>query len=193
MENEEKKPDRRITKTKRAIKNAFISLIADKDVNDISITDVATVADVDRKTIYNYYSGVYAIQEEIETDFIGQLSEVLEEIGQITTVGDPFHIFEKLTEVLNRNIELYGTLMKVDAQSHLLRKIMHAIKGKLKYALMQTSIKDSPEIDMISEYITSGMVAVYQSWFNSSREKSLKDFSNNVGRLVLSGVMGFIK
>ena len=192
MENEEKKPDRRIAKTKRAIKNAFISLIAEKDVNDISITDVATVADVDRKTIYNYYSGVYAIQEEIEADFIGQLSEVLEEIGHDTTVDDPYHIFQKVTEILNQNLEFYGILMKVDARSHLIRKIMHAIKGKLKYALMQTSIKDSPEIDMISEYITSGMVAVYQSWFNSPREQSLKDFSNNVGKLVISGVLGFI-
>lgn len=192
MESEEKKPDRRIAKTKKAIKNAFVNLLAEKDVNDISITDVATVADVDRKTIYNYYSGVYAIQEEIESEFIGRLSVVLEEIGQETTVDNPYHIFEKVTEVLNQNIEFYSRLMKVDAQSHLLRKIMQVIKVKLKDALMQTSIKDLPEIDMISEYITSGMVAVYQSWFNSPRNQSLEDFSNNVGKLVISGVFGFV-
>lgn len=192
METEEKKQDRRVTKTKKAIKNAFVNLLAEKDVNDISVTDVASVADVDRKTIYNYYNGVYAIQEEIETEFVDRLNVVLEEIGQ-TTVDNPYHIFEKLTGILNQNIEFYSRLMKVDAQSHLLRKIKRVIKVRLKNALMQTSIKDSPEIDMISEYVTSGMVAVYQNWFNSPREKSLEDFSNNVGKLVISGVLGFVK
>lgn len=190
---DERKADRRVGKTKRAIKNAFINLLFEKDVNDISVTDVATAADVDRKTIYNYYNGVYAIQEEIEAECVDRLSEVLKEIGQETTISCPYRIFEKMTEVLNQNIEFYSRLMKVDANSHLLRKIMSVIREKLKVALMQTAVKDSPELDMITQYVTSGMVAVYQSWFNSSSRPPLKEFSNDVGKLVISGVHGFVK
>jgi len=192
MKTEEKKFDRRILKTKKAIKNAFVNLLAEKDVNDISITDIASAADVDRKTIYNYYSGVYAVQEEIETECVDRLSEVLTGIGQEASIENPFRIFEQMTEVLNQNLEFYSRLMKVDANSHLIRKIMSVLREKLKDALLQSAVKDSPELDMISQYITSGMVAVYQSWFNSPREQSLKDFSNDVGKLVLSGVRGFV-
>lgn len=186
----EKKEDRRIGKTKRAIKNAFINLLAEKDINDISVTDVAAAADVDRKTIYNYYSGVYAVQEEIESEFVDKLSEVLKEV--VTSIDNPFRIFEKMTEVLNQNLEFYSRLMKVDANSHLLRKIRQVLQENLKETLMHTPVKDCPEIEMISQYITSGMVAVYQSWFNSPNQ-SLKDFSNDVGKLVISGVRGFVK
>ena len=191
MDKDGKKVDRRVGKTKKAIKNAFVSLLKQKDVNDITVTDIANVADVDRKTIYNYYSGVYAIQEEIEAEFIGKLTDVIDEMEQ-TTVDNPFRIFEKLTEMLNQNIDFYSQVMETDAQSHIVRKIMKVVHLKLKEALMRTPIKDVPEIEMISQYITSGMVVVYQSWFNSPREQSLKDFSNNVGKLVINGIKGFI-
>ncbi len=59
------KRDRRIVKTKRSIRNAFIKLLSEKDFNEITIKDIADEADVDRKTLYNHYSGIYEIREEL--------------------------------------------------------------------------------------------------------------------------------
>lgn len=190
---QEKKCDRRVVKTKKAIRNAFIVLLEEKDINDITVTDIAQAAEVDRKTVYNYYSGVYAIQEEIESDCVSQLSRVLDEIGQKPSIDDPYYIFQRITEVLNQNIDFYSRLLKGDANSHIVRKITRVIQEKLKEALMNSPAKDSPKLDMMSEYITSGMVAAYQSWFNSPRTQTLESFSQDVGRLVIAGVQGFFK
>ena len=43
---EEKKTDRRVIKTKRAIRNAFAELLSHKDINDITIKDIADTADI---------------------------------------------------------------------------------------------------------------------------------------------------
>ena len=51
---EEKKTDRRVIKTKRAIRNAFAELLSHKDINDITIKDIADTADINRKTGCNY-------------------------------------------------------------------------------------------------------------------------------------------
>ncbi|MDE7086872.1 MAG: TetR family transcriptional regulator C-terminal domain-containing protein [Clostridia bacterium] len=189
----EEKLDRRVAKTKKAIKNAFINLLAEKDVNDISITNVAAEADVDRKTVYNYYSGVFAIQEEIETEFVELMSGVISEVEHETLITNPYHIFESMTEVISENIEFYSRLLKVDANSHILRKIISMLKVQLKDALLRSAVKDSPKLDLICEYITSGMVAAYQSWFNSERTQSLEEFSLDVGNLVIGGVRGFVR
>ena len=55
---EEKKLDRRVIKTKKAIRNAFAKLISEKDINKITIKDIADTADINRKTFYNYYRRV---------------------------------------------------------------------------------------------------------------------------------------
>ena len=70
MENKTKSVDRRVIKTKRAIRNAFAKLMVEKDINDITIIELAEAADINRKTFYNYYSGVYQVIEDIENDII---------------------------------------------------------------------------------------------------------------------------
>lgn len=182
------KCDKRIIKTKRAIKNAFVSLLGDKDFTQITVTDIAESADVDRKTIYNYYSGVFAIQEEIESDFADFLSGVLDESKEII-IENPLGIFEILTESLRKNEEFYTRLMRIDANSHLLRKIKSVVKEKIRHVLVNYGV-NKPEL--VAEYVTAGMVAAYQSWFNSPSDMTLHDFSNEVGKLVFSGIGGFV-
>ncbi|MBQ3987763.1 MAG: TetR/AcrR family transcriptional regulator, partial [Ruminococcus sp.] len=65
MEKKPKSVDRRVLKTKRAIRNAFAKLMVEKDINDITIMELADTADINRKTFYNYYSGVYQVVEDI--------------------------------------------------------------------------------------------------------------------------------
>ena len=59
MPGETEKVDRRVVRTKRAIRNAFAALLSVKDVDDITVRELADAADISRKTFYNYYSGIY--------------------------------------------------------------------------------------------------------------------------------------
>ena len=47
--------DRRIARTRKSIKRAFAYLLSQKDLNEITITDIANAADVNRKTFYTYF------------------------------------------------------------------------------------------------------------------------------------------
>lgn len=53
MENTAHKPDRRVARTKKAIKNAFAELMSEKEISEITVKDIAETADVNRKTFYN--------------------------------------------------------------------------------------------------------------------------------------------
>ncbi len=77
MEKKPKSVDRRVLKTKRAIRNAFAKLMVEKDINDITIMELADTADINRKTFYNYYSGVYQVVEDIERDILTSYEELL--------------------------------------------------------------------------------------------------------------------
>ena len=75
VEQEEKKQDRRVVKTKKAIRSAFVQLLGKKDVEKITIKELAETADVDRKTVYNYYNGVADILGELENEMVSDFQK----------------------------------------------------------------------------------------------------------------------
>jgi len=68
MREPAKKIDRRVVKTKKAIHNAFAKLLTEKELNDITISDIAELADINRKTFYNYYAGIYGSSTRSRTE-----------------------------------------------------------------------------------------------------------------------------
>ena len=101
----EKKTDRRVVKTKNAIFKAFVELLNEKDINQITITDVAKRANINRKTFYNYYSDINDVMEEIQNLVVAAF---IKNIGTVefTNMADFLtEIFIKFTETVNHDLE----------------------------------------------------------------------------------------
>ena len=56
--------DRRITKTRKSIQNAYLNLLRQKGTEKITISDIAREADIDRKTFYLHYDSTEDIIRE---------------------------------------------------------------------------------------------------------------------------------
>lgn len=67
------KTDLRVIKSKKAIKEAFLQLIKEKSYGNITITDIANKAMINRKTFYMHYETKENLYNEI-------IDELLEEI-----------------------------------------------------------------------------------------------------------------
>ena len=63
-----RKADSRIPRTRAAIRKAYLGLLGQKEASEITVTDIAQEAALDRKTIYNYYASPAAILEELEDE-----------------------------------------------------------------------------------------------------------------------------
>lgn len=64
--------DRRVVRTRAAIKQAFVALLAERPFNSITINDIAERADVNRGTVYLHYLDKYdlldkCMEEHLET------------------------------------------------------------------------------------------------------------------------------
>lgn len=70
--------DRRVRKTKNAIKQAFIKLLAEKELERITIQDITTLADVNRGTFYLHYEDKYILLSDLEDEILASLAD---EIG----------------------------------------------------------------------------------------------------------------
>ena len=192
MAEKQKTPDRRVVKTKKAIKNAFAQLLIQKDINDITISDIAALADINRKTFYNYYAGVYEVVDEIENEIIERLDEVLTEIDFRNNVNRPYMLFEKLTTVINTDMDFFGYLLSMKSNLSLVTKLVDLLKMKCKTVMIQYTDMEEKKLDLMLEFMVSGMAAVYQKWFNSDRSEPVEEISANINLLIFKGLEGYM-
>ena len=188
----QKTPDRRVIKTKKAIKNAFARLLSQKDINDITISDIAALADINRKTFYNYYAGVYEVVDEIENELINRLDSVLTEIDFTNNVNRPYMLFEKLTSIVNEDMDFFGHLLSMKSNVSLITKLVDMLKMKSKAVMKKYTDMEESRLDLMLEFMVSGMVAVYQKWFNSDRRQPVEELSAEINLLVFKGLEGYL-
>ena len=78
--------DQREIKTKRAIKNAFLMLRAQKPIEKITIRELAALAEISKATFYLHYQDIYDLSEQIG-------KEVLTNI--LNSISRPENVLEK--------------------------------------------------------------------------------------------------
>ena len=69
MENMEK-VDKRIRRTKKILTEALIDILKEKNVEDITVSELAKRADVTRTTFYQYYRDPVDMLEQLQLSLI---------------------------------------------------------------------------------------------------------------------------
>ncbi|MBQ7770267.1 MAG: TetR/AcrR family transcriptional regulator [Clostridia bacterium] len=191
MKNETRKKDRRVIRTQRSIRNALAQLLVEKDVEKISIKEIAERADVDRKTVYNYYSSVYEILAELENDWVEDFDQFTKRLENVRGTEYLEQFFPVLAELIADDIELYKQLMRMGSQSRVINRLTEFLNEKIKKAFARSYELEEEQVNLAAEFVLAGLFWSYRSWFNSDRKKSLKEFSTELGELVMGGLTAY--
>ena len=184
--------ERRVRKTKRAIRNAFAALLAEKDVNQITVKDIADRADINRKTFYNHYRGVYQVMDEIENSIVDDFDLMLREASGSIDLRNPAMIYEKLTQLLQKDIDFYGNLLCMNGNNSLRDKLFSQLKAHALVSMQSRLPIAQQELELGIHFTFSGLMSVYQHWFQSDRTLSLDELTKTVSRLSFYGVSDFL-
>lgn len=191
--NEAKPVDRRTKKTKRAIRNALAKLLSEKDLNEITVRELADLAEINRKTFYRYYAGIYQVVDEIENEIVSVYGTVLGEVDFFNRDSQgPYRNFERLTAIINTDLDFYGNLLSMRGNVSLVSKIAAMMKAKTKETLLSKIDLDEAMFDVFLEYTFTGMVAVYHQWFNSGRRQPIEEIADIISVMAYHGFMGVL-
>lgn len=193
MENEIKE-DRRIRKSKRAIRQALVKMLSQKNLEDITITEISKEADVNRKTFYNYYETTYQVIEEIENDIVRSFEEVLSNINIKEDLKQPIKIFETLTSIIQNDFEFYSDLIKSQKVGGiiLISKISDVFKQRVRAVLPVEMFEDDFTMELSINFIIAGMLEVYKVWLQDSKGISLEKLSKGMSTIIFLGLNGVI-
>ena len=79
--------DRRVVRTRKAIREAFFKLMENQDYHKITIASVAREADIDRKTFYLHYRSVSDLVDEVIRDEAPKIVAAARRCARMATRG----------------------------------------------------------------------------------------------------------
>ena len=155
---------------KQKIKDAFLSIYSEKDLNQITIRDITNYAGVYRGTFYYYYADIFDLLEDIEKDMkataIKELIPIIKSLlnGKVTHRDLVF--IENFYTKYEKRIKLF--LIK---KPNL--KLIDFMKASIKKTILENfSLTESSlpeEFHYITEFMVSGQISIIRMWLKENR------------------------
>lgn len=180
--------DRRMRRTRTQLLQALISLLETKPLNDITVTELTRIADINRATFYAHYKDVYELFDELKTECCITFRELIvrhaEEIQHDDTTGITRELFEYFDDneqmftllTRNGNSTLYGDI--ITTLQNAIAETVLPVKCGEHFSNRRTVNRDDHQEMMLFVYqfdfIVGGLVSLLQRWFTNGREESVE-------------------
>ena len=158
----EKKKDRRTLKTQKALRDALAELLTEKELQKVTVQEIADKADVNRVTFYKHYLDVYDLYEKIEQETLVQLGMLVLQLEELPAE----ELFSHLIGYIADNQKIFRMIFSPNNTGMLLNKLSKLIEGLfLKLESEKRGEKlDNKELCYLSTYRAQGCLAVISRW-----------------------------
>ena len=138
--------DRRVKRTKKALRDALFELLERKTINQVTVTELTTLADVNRATFYFYYTDLNDMVNQIQNETYQTFMYVLSEsIPDISTIEGFAEYANRLLVFCKEHETLCKFIINNDANNKLYKKMqklmMKHISGNFVFVSTERSRK----------------------------------------------------
>ncbi|KIL51993.1 TetR/AcrR family transcriptional regulator [Jeotgalibacillus soli] len=155
-----KKIDKRVTRTKEALKASLVELIGEKDFSSITITEITRRVDFNRGTFYAHYTDKEELLNDIITDMIKGFTNAFRETFKDRDFVDFNQLASssiKIFDHVSLNEQMYKTMLN----PHIMPGFLEQIVGGVKKVIMEECIyHDYDQALDINVYIHSRVYAL---------------------------------
>lgn len=188
-----KKEDRRVIRTKKAIRSAFAVLASQKDYNDITVTDIAETANINRKTFYNYYHNTEELLEDIENEAVANFDDLISDIKMNRLMETPELIMKRISATLENDIDYYRDVLMLSRNAALFNRIAERLHQQMLDLLKTQSTTLDPLVaDVLSIFVMSGSLSVYRVWMEHGDPSDKKTIEDMLALLMLACIQAMM-
>ena len=183
--------DLRVIKTKRIIKNALIDLMSEKEVSRITITELSERALINRKTFYRHYETISDVVRELEHELISEFADTLRNSN--TSCLDVAGVVADISNLIERRRDYFVKIMKLNPAIFSTGRIKDMLRRTVAVSLRNIGgIRDGETLAEISQFIVSGVLALYSEWFDNGCTGCLDRITETSQKLILNGLRSFV-
>lgn len=178
------KNNRRTQYTRKAIKEAFLSLLAETELAKITVTDICKLADINRGTFYQHYHDPADLFQQIEQEFVDQMLPLL-------VMRPKDHLEEWLTrfiEALLDNAVVSSQILKDYQDSRLLAVTFNEVHDLAIEEFRLRFHEDNPQLlEYYFAYFVKGTIGTILQWLEDGMPVSVQDLTTMLTQVLLPG------
>lgn len=181
--------NRNAIRSKKMLRKAYIELSAEQDASKITVVDVVKRADLSRNTFYAHYPDVNAIAEEIENEFIIQLTQCLDQASVNHQIDHPLPLLRQCEHFILSDEENHRLLAHTQHYPVFLEKLKGIFFDKLINYIDDEPIRDKYGFLVFVRIITSGVIELYTQYLRQDIDLSLRQINDEINRIYMAGVL----
>lgn len=161
--------NRKIKLTKKALKEALVELLQERELSTVTVTELCKAADVNRSTFYSHYETLTNVLDDIEHDFLSHI---------------PFYNNVELSRIMLKQhcIQCIQYIEKHQKELTVLLANHRLITRLYQSATKQIPKRLNPEEQLKQELIilsfTSGFFPAVMHWLENPRGLSAEEFAD---------------
>lgn len=184
------KEDPRVRKTRTQLQKAMAELMAQKNVQDITVQELTRLADINRGTFYRHYRDIYDLLEQTEQGLIAEFNTLLdaytnEELqrGLRPILSDVFYFARK-------NAAVREALLNIHADQRFFQRL-----SSLIYERCVGEWRGLYAIDFMErgnyelEFVVAGAVSLIRTWTARGFDRSPEEMAELADRLIRNGLI----
>ena len=167
-------------KTKDSLVKSFWSIYKEKDISNISATEIIKKAGYNRSTFYFYFDNVKSVLNYIEDIIINDLNCILKNKNKIKDFEKPM-FFEELVDFNKKYGEYIVYLLKKQKNYLFLLKLKKATKEI--FDRIHNEIEKDEQLSIKYVFITSAIIGSFLYWNNNKNTISETEFYKLIFKL----------
>ncbi len=183
--------DRRVQYTKHVIEDTFLSLLEQKDISSITVTEICEKADVNRATFYRYYIDIYDLRQKILDNFVNEIkaSNPMLYLPDYTV----YNFTKEILEIFFENKKLVKILFDTNNSIFFINEALEVAYEKCSKKWFSSFPEiDEVEIEYAAVYVFNGALGVINYWIKNNFDESIEDVSRYIEKLTIDGVHKFV-
>ena len=175
------KVDRRIIKSQEAIKKAFIELMSEKNLDEMTIQDIADRANVGRRTIYLHYLDKYDLLDKLIEEHINELRKLCKSAADLSFTEGNLIWFE----YFERHSSFFSTMLASKGapafRSHFLEFVIEELEGDVN---VTEGINQGLNKEVLLKFFGAAIVEFVEAWITNGLSEQPQVVAEQVGILL---------
>lgn len=184
--------DLRVIKTRQTIRGALIALLSEKELSEITISELSARAQVNRKTFYRHYRSISDVITEFENELLSDFSDILKNSN--TSMFNIGAVLGEISALISSKQDYFVKLLKLNPELFSGGRVKAMLRRAVEIALREAFDQppDEQTLHALSEYTVSGVLALYSAWFDGGCTGSLEVITDIARRMTTDGLRGFV-
>lgn len=177
--------DRRVRKTKKALRRGLVALLGRKNLKDISVRELTDEADLHRGTFYVHYKDIYDLYDKMWQEALQEIQDIFRQYTPEKLSQGPIDLCRAIMDYAWENRDLCQMFFGPNGNQALSRELGRIVEEKcLQDWPVLFPHKDMAENEYLRIYMVDGCMAVLRRWVDTGMTRSPQEMAGVLDRLI---------